>query len=148
MQNSLFLLSGTDVQKLLHFGLSWADYLTDICMFGDIVNQSVGGATISTYNTVSDAGSVVKRIMSTNYPSDTKLFFVFAGTNDWNSDVALGEYDSTDTSTILGALNVIIDTIQTKLPECTIVVMTPMHRSGMLSDVAKAYEAVCERWGR
>ena len=137
-------------------GKSWADYLSEICMFGDTVNQSLGGASISTYNTTSANASVVNRIVNTNYPSDTKLFFVFAGTNDWNANVALGDYDSIDTGTMLGALNVIIDTIQTKLPECNIVIMTPMHRSGTrtaqrtagtMSDVAKAYETVCERWG-
>ena len=137
-------------------GKSWADYLSEICMFGNTVNQSLGGASISTYNTTSANASVVNRIVNTNYPSDTKLFFVFAGTNDWNANVALGDYDSIDTSTIIGALNFIIDTIQTKLPECNIVIMTPMHRSGTrtaqrtagtMSDVAKAYETVCERWG-
>lgn len=137
-------------------GKSWADYLSEICMFGNTVNQSLGGASISTYNTTSANASVVNRIVNTNYPSDTKLFFVFAGTNDWNANVALGDYDSIDTSTIIGALNVIIDTIQTKLPECNIVIMTPMHRSGSrtaqrtagtMSDVANAYETVCERWG-
>ena len=79
-----------------------------------------------------------------------------AGTNDWNGNVALGDIDSTDTSTILGALNTIIDHLQTNYPDATIVIMTPMHRSGMrtatrtagtLSDVAKAYEEVCMNWG-
>ena len=84
------------------------------------------------------------------------MVFVFAGTNDWNSNVPLGDIDSTDESTILGALNVIIDTLQTKCVNATIVVMTPMHRSGTrtatresgtMMELAKAYEEVCERWG-
>lgn len=136
-------------------GKSWADYLSSKLQFGTVVNPSLGGSTISNTH-ANEGGQVVTRITNTNYPSDTKLFFLFAGTNDWNNNVALGTTDSTDSSTILGALNNCIDAIQTKLPEATIVVMTPMHRSGTrtatrtagtMMDVAKGYEAVCERWG-
>ena len=136
-------------------GKSWADYLAIKLAFGKIVNPSLGGSTISNTH-VNENGQIITRITNTNYPSDTKLFFLFAGTNDWNNNVELGTVDSTDSSTILGALNNCISTIQSKLPEATIVVMTPMHRSGMrtakrtagtLSEVAIAYEKVCERWG-
>lgn len=134
-------------------GKSWADYLANKLKMTIASNMALGGSSISTYNS---AGSVVNRITTNNYPSDTKLFCIMAGTNDWNSNVALGEIDSTDTSTILGALNTIIDHLQTNYPDATIVIMTPMHRSGMrtatrtagtLSDVAKAYEEVCMNWG-
>ena len=132
---------------------SWATYLQEKLKLGTCYNGAVGGSSISTYNS---SGSVVNRIKSTNYPIDTKLFIVFAGTNDWNANVELGTVDSTDEATILGALNVIIDTIQTKCPDSTIVIMTPMQRSGTrtatrasgtLMDIAKAYEEVCMNWG-
>lgn len=132
---------------------SWASYLQEKLKLGECYNGAVGGSSISTYNS---SGSVVNRIKSTNYPIDTKLFIVFAGTNDWNANVELGTVDSTDEATILGALNVIIDTIQTKCPDSTIVIMTPMQRSGTrtatrasgtLMDIAKAYEEVCMNWG-
>ena len=134
-------------------GKSWADYLANKLKMTIASNMALGGSSISTYNS---AGSVVTRITSNSYPSDTKLFCIMAGTNDWNSNVALGDIDSTDTSTILGALNAIIDHLQTNYPDATIVIMTPMHRSGMrtatrtagtLSDVAEAYEKVCMNWG-
>ncbi len=134
-------------------GKSWADYLANKLKMTIASNMALGGSSISTYNS---AGSVVTRITSNSYPSDTKLFCIMAGTNDWNSNVALGDIGSTDTSTILGALNTIIDHLQTNYPDATIVIMTPMHRSGMrtatrtagtLSDVAKAYEEVCMNWG-
>ena len=132
---------------------SWASYLQEKLKLGECYNGAVGGSSISTYNS---SGSVVNRIKSTNYPIDTKLFIVFAGTNDWNANVELGTVDSTDETTILGALNVIIDTIQTKCPDTTIVIMTPMQRSGTrtatrasgtLMDIAKAYEELCMNWG-
>jgi lysophospholipase L1-like esterase len=132
---------------------SWASYLQEKLKLGDCYNGAVGGSSISTYNS---SGSVVNRIKSTNYPIDTKLFIVFAGTNDWNANVELGTVDSIDETTILGALNVLIDTIQTKCPDATIVIMSPMQRSGSrtavrtagtLMDVAKGYEEVCMNWG-
>ena len=134
-------------------GKSWADYLANKLKMTIASNMALGGSSISTYNS---AGSVVNRITTNNYPSDTKLFCIMAGTNDWNSNVALGDIDSTDTSTILGALNTIIDHLQTNYPDATIVIMTPMHRSGMrtatrtagtLAEVATAYEKVCMNWG-
>lgn len=134
-------------------GKSWADYLANKLKMTIASNMALGGSSISTYNS---SGSVVTRITSNSYPSDTKLFCIMAGTNDWNSNVALGDIDSTNTSTILGALNTIIDHLQTNYPDATIVIMTPMHRSGMrtatrtagtLSDVAEAYEKVCMNWG-
>ena len=132
---------------------SWADYLSEKLGFSVVRNYAIGGSSISNYNT---AGSVVNRIKSDSFDTDCDLVFVFAGTNDWNSNVPLGDIDSTDESTILGALNVIIDTLQTKCVNATIVVMTPMHRSGTrtatreagtMMELAKAYEEVCERWG-
>ena len=137
-------------------GKSWADYLKIKLKLGDTINNSVGGSTISTNNTATLNGSVVTRISETNYPVDVKLFIIFAGTNDWNNNVALGDVDSTDSSTILGALNNCIDNAQTKCPDATIVVIAPMHRSGMrtvertagkLEAVAEGYKKVCRNWG-
>lgn len=137
-------------------GKSWADYLKIKLKLGDVINNSVGGSTISTNNTATLNGSVVTRISETNYPSGVKLFIIFAGTNDWNNNVTLGDIDSTDSSTILGALNNCIDTAQTKCPDATIVVIAPMHRSGMrtatrtagkLEDVGEGYKKVCKNWG-
>lgn len=137
-------------------GKSWADYLKIKLKLGDVINNSVGGSTISTNNTATLNGSVVTRILETNYPSDVKLFIIFAGTNDWNNNVILGDINSTDSSTMLGALNNCIDTAQTKCPDATIIVIAPMHRSGMrtatrtagkLEDVGEDYKKVCKNWG-
>lgn len=137
-------------------GKSWADYLKIKLKLGDVINNSVGGSTISTNNTATLNGSVVTRILETNYPSDVKLFIIFAGTNDWNNNVILGDINSTDSSTMLGALNNCIDTAQTKCPDATIIVIAPMHRSGMrtatrtagkLEDVGEGYKKVCKNWG-
>lgn len=131
-------------------GKSWASYVINkLKLKEDSLIPAQGGASISTFNTTN---SVVTRVLNTNYPNNVKLFCVFAGTNDWGENVALGEKTSTDTSTVLGALNTIIQTIQNKCPDAEIVVICPMHRYGdtathngyTIYDMAKAYQEVCE----
>lgn len=130
-------------------GKSWANYVINKLKLGDCLIPAQGGASISTFNT---SNSVVTRVQETNYPTGVKLFCVFAGTNDWGENVTLGTKDSTDITTVLGALNTIIQTIQTKCPDADIVIMSPIHRYGdttihneyNLYDMAKAYQEVCE----
>lgn len=131
-------------------GKSWANYVINkLKLSSDSLIPAQGGASISTFNS---GNSVVKRVQATNYPTGVKLFCVFAGTNDWGENVALGTKDSTDITTVLGALNTIIQTIQTKCPDADIVIMSPIHRYGdtalhngyNLYDIAKAYQEVCE----
>ena len=133
-------------------GKTWANYVINKLKIGDYLIPAKGGASISTFNA---SNSVVTRVQETNYPTGVKLFCVFAGTNDWGENVSLGTKDSTDTSTVLGALNVIIQTIQTKCPDADIVIMSPIHRYGdtaihneyNLYDLANAYKEVCEKYG-
>ena len=133
-------------------GKTWANYVINKLKIGDYLIPAKGGASISTFNITN---SVVNRVQETNYPNGVKLFCVFAGTNDWGENVALGTKDSEDISTVLGALNTIIKTIQTKCPDADIVIISPIHRYGdtaihneyNLYDVAKGYQEVCEKYG-
>ena len=135
-------------------GKSWASYVANKLKLGSVLNPAQGGASISTFNATN---SVVTRITTTNYEPDVKLFVVFAGTNDWGEGVALGDVDSTDTATVCGALNTIIDAIQTKCPEAEIVIISPMHRYAdrtavnsvdyKLGDIAPKYKEICDNWG-
>ncbi len=131
-------------------GKSWANYVINkLKLSNDTLIPAQGGASITDFTV---GNSVVERVLATNYPNDVKLFCVFAGTNDWGNNIALGEKTSSNKSEILGALNIIIQTIQTKCPDADIVVMSPIHRYGdatlhngyNLYDMAKAYQEVCE----
>lgn len=137
---------------------SWATYLADILRLDVVGNLAVGGSLIS-HGNEAVGFSVQQRIVNATYPDDTKLFVIMAGTNDWGSGVSLGDATSTDISTVCGALNNIIDDIQTKCKDATIVIISPIHRTGdnggllnnnkgySLLDIANVYEKVCKRWG-
>lgn len=137
---------------------SWANYLTTILGMNLVSNGAVGGSLL-THSNEAEGYSVQQRVANTNYDNDTRLFLIHAGTNDWSQAKTLGDIDSTDISTLCGALNNIIDKIQTNCPKATIVIISPIHRqddnggftlntaSYSLNDIAIAYEKVCKRWG-
>lgn len=54
--------------------------------------------------------------------------FLQAGTNDFGNNVIIGTTDSSNVSETCGGLNAIINTIQTSLPNCRIIIATPSPR--------------------
>lgn len=88
-----------------------------------------------------------------NYASmtnDADIIILFAGTNDSNYNLPVGTYDSTDVTTVCGALNAIFAGMQTKYPDKLIVVFTPYERStppGNDSIYAEAIETVAHKYG-
>lgn len=57
------------------------------------------------------------------------LVTISYGTNDWANGDGLGEIDSIDENTVLGALNNGIKNIYTSNPKITIILLTPIYRS-------------------
>ncbi len=56
--------------------------------------------------------------------NDPDIVLIEGGRNDYNCAVALGETDSRDVSTFMGALNVVIEGIKKKYPRAMIVCIT------------------------
>lgn len=88
----------------------------------------VGGRTIS-----GTSGMNIQANVDT-IATDQELLTVMGGTNDWAQDYPLGTPDSVDVSTFYGALNVMYERLQTRLPTCRIVAMTPPY--GELIDLS------------
>lgn len=63
-------------------------------------------------------------------PEDVDLIFLEGGFNDWGQDVPLGTPTSKDEYTMLGAMNVIIQTLKEMYPNATIVLITSWHYDG------------------
>ena len=62
---------------------------------------------------------------------DAELVVVFGGTNDFgHGDAPIGTPDDRDPSTFYGGCHFLMKGLIEKYPEATIVVMTPLHRSG------------------
>lgn len=60
-------------------------------------------------------------------PSTTSLCIIFLGTNDCQAQISLGEINSKDTSTFIGAYNAIIETLLTLNPKMRILLLTPIR---------------------
>ncbi|ODG90674.1 MULTISPECIES: SGNH/GDSL hydrolase family protein [Bacillaceae] len=79
-------------------------------------------------------------------PLDTQLLTIMGGTNDFGRGLPLGkgfptnERPNLDESTFIGALCSMIEKIQTRLPNCRIILMTPVPRyhNGKYEDKNKA----------
>ena len=84
----------------------------------DMTNHGIGGSTVSNY--VTNHNPMVDRFykMPDNAPD---IFLLEGGKNDYNVNAPLGDVNSRDTKTFMGALNVLIDAIQEKYPNAMIV---------------------------
>ncbi|MDD6051157.1 MAG: SGNH/GDSL hydrolase family protein [Clostridiales bacterium] len=63
--------------------------------------------------------------------TDADVIAVFGGTNDFgHGDAPFGTFSDRSADTFCGALHVLFTSLLEKYPEATILVMTPLHRSG------------------
>lgn len=111
-----------------------------------IRNYGISGCYLSNHTPADDAPPVVTRYV--NMDDDADYVVVFAGTNDANNNVAIGTADSTDTTTIMGALNVLCDGLITKYPKSKICFITPYLRlnSNAFRNTIDAIETICKNY--
>lgn len=111
-------------------------------------NYGVGGSTVSDY--VNKNPMCVRYTsMSDNYAD---IVLLEGGRNDFNNEVPLGDVDSHDTKTFLGALNVTIEGLKAKYPDAMIVCISNWNFPGTknelgCADYANAMEAVAQKQG-
>jgi lysophospholipase L1-like esterase len=99
-----------------------------------IVGSILGLATVNNYgisgSTLGDLGDGSRAPMATRYTNmadNADLIFVMGGTNDVRYNLPLGTITDNTIYTFYGALNVLMDGLQTKYPTQTIVFATPIH---------------------
>lgn len=90
-----------------------------------------------------------------NVPIDADIITVWIGTNDKGSNVAIGDINSTDETTFLGAYNVMLSWLIDNRPNAKILLITPMQRSDALGqtgtpliDYVNAVEQLGEKYGK
>ena len=114
-----------------------------------MTNHGIGGSTVSTYV---DKNAMCNRFQK--LPSNNpQIVLIEGGRNDFNQKAPIGTVNSTDKSTFMGALNVVIDGVQEKYPDAMIVCITPWNfpdKSGYTltyKDYVNAMMAVAEAQG-
>ena len=63
-----------------------------------------------------------------NLSADCDIVVVYAGTNDITAQISIGTYDSVDTTTLNGTMNVLIPKLKNKYPTARILFITPYLR--------------------
>lgn len=114
-------------------------------------NYGINGSTVS--NAVTKFHPICDRYQEM---PEADIILVEGGRNDFNQKVPIGTADSRDTTTYMGALNVILDGIQEKYPDAMIVCITPWNfkdKDGYtltyqdyctaMKEVAKAHGVYC-----
>ena len=133
--------------------------------YPNVVKELLGLSTVRNYG-ISGSSLAVggDNPMVTRYTSmdnDADIVCVFGGTNDWGKSEnskkrPLGTIDSTDNTTIYGALNEICAGLITKYPKATIFLITPLHRTNenkanthgyILEDVVMAVKEIGTKFG-
>lgn len=132
---------------------AWRKFVANVMHFaGEIYNCGVGGSKVS--GTGDDAMWKDARINA--IPADTQVLFFNGGMNDWGTNVALGDEDSTDTSTFYGALNTLAEKLIDRVPDALIFWMTttygqfpdPVNSLGLSTyDYGRALKKVAEKHG-
>jgi lysophospholipase L1-like esterase len=119
---------------------SWANYCAETLGASSVTNVAVGGIKI---------GEVLTRTKATDF-SNYDVVFIAVGTNNIPANTTLGEYNSSDETTMAGALNSIIRHIQISNPYASIFVLSPIHRYPgdsyyeKLVAIKNIYEEVCQ----
>lgn len=87
-----------------------------------LVNKGVGGSCLA--DTDGNAYTIYK--MVTGYTVQKDFVIISGGTNDFNQGKPLGEFDSTDVTTVYGALRGMCEHLKTNLPNSTVIFITPI----------------------
>lgn len=118
----------------------------------ELNNFAQNGAPVSTDTAITYADNMVNNLekMPNNSPD---LVIFNGGRNDWNKNVPLGDENSRDDTTYMGALNVVIDGLKEKYPEAKLIYTTVWNYSGengngnTSQQFALAAKKVCDAQG-
>lgn len=118
----------------------------------EMTNYGINGSTVSAYD-MADVSRTPMCLRWQGMPSQAPdIFVIEGGRNDFNVSAPIGDVNSTDISTYLGALNYMINGLQNKYPN-TLIVCTTVWNFGSTKansagnshlDYGKAMKALCE----
>lgn len=109
-----------------------------------VVKELLGLDTVRNYgingSRLANTGSNPIVTRYSDMDNDADIICVFGGTNDWSNNNALGTIDSTDNTSIYGALNELCSGLITKYPKATIFFISPLRRTNDATANSKGYE--------
>ena len=123
----------------------------------EVDNRGTNGARMANYQYNSKDNSVYQKVcvstsefyISTEDLQAAEVIIIYAGTNDCNHSIAIGDVDSTDPLEFCGAINLICKELQTRAPQSKIAFITPYKRAGIEAQCQQyidAILAVCDKY--
>ena len=116
-------------------GITWLA-IGDSITYGDTVNgyaypNYIADSTAITLSKEGHSGYSMEALynMRSSFIASCDIATVFAGTNDFNSDKALGTINDNTTSTFYGVVNLMMQYMQTTYNDAPVVFFTPIWRN-------------------
>ena len=97
----------------------------------DYVNYGIGGSTMSDY--VTDKNPMVLRY-TRMAKGDADIILLEGGRNDRSKEVPIGDFESRDSKTFMGSINIMLDGMLKTYPNALIILITPWNHTGKVAD--------------
>ena len=114
----------------------------------DYINYGIGGSTMSNY--VTDKNPMVNRYTSMK-KGDADIILLEGGRNDRTKEVPIGDFESRDSKTFMGSINIMLDGMLKTYPNALIILVTPWYHTGKVAstglsnvDYANAMRSLAE----
>ncbi len=117
----------------LQSGIPYIQYFADK-VGATLLNWAVSGSTLSVLESWSP-GSICTKLLGLS-PKDIKgSIFIAGGTNDFNQNREIGDFLSTDVSTVCGAVRSMCEHIKNNMSDCTVIFITPIPYTQAYYDI-------------
>lgn len=94
------------------------------------INYGIGGSTMSDY--VTDKNPMVIRY-KTMAKGDADIILLEGGRNDRSKEVPIGDFESRDSKTFMGCINIMLDGMLKTYPNALIILVTPWYHTGKVA---------------
>lgn len=98
----------------------------------DYIDHAISGSTFASGS--QSSAPMVERVKELT-GQRVDIIIVQGASNDWAHNIPVGETDSRDPETAMGALNGILDTLEQAHPEATLICFTPWISNGAKNDL-------------
>jgi len=110
----------------------WCDVVAERLGFMQLTNYAQNGISISSTSSVLPNNAL--SLGYQNLRDDAEVIMIAAGTNDFGTNVQLGNNTDQEDVSFCGGLNVLCKGLKEKFPEALIIFITPIDRKGAASN--------------
>ena len=110
----------------------WCDVVSELVGFKSLTNYAQNGISISSTSSVFPTSAL--SLGYKNLRKDAEVILIAAGTNDFGTNVKLGEITDQEDVSFCGGLNVLCKGLKERFPNSIIIFVTPIDRKGARSN--------------